>query len=131
MLVLSRKSGESLRIGNDIELTVVEIRGDSVRLAIKAPREIPVWRGELVAEIREANIKAGQAGLEGAEQLARILGGGSQSRSSSITRSGCSRWMASRVPSRLTCSTSPRQSRRTVARWSAAGRSGRTLWCCR
>ena len=81
MLVLSRKPGESLRIGTDIELTVVEIRGDSVRLAIKAPREIPVWRGELVAEIREANIKAGQAGLEGAEQLARILGGdGSQSR---------------------------------------------------
>jgi len=81
MLVLSRKPGESLRIGNDIELTVVEIRGDSVRLAIKAPREIPVWRGELVAEIREANIKAGQAGLEGAEQLARILGGhGSESR---------------------------------------------------
>jgi len=74
MLVLSRKSGESLRIGNDIELTVVEIRGDSVRLAIKAPREIPVWRGELVAEIRDANIKAGQAGLEGAEQLARLLG---------------------------------------------------------
>ena len=79
MLVLSRKSGESLRIGNDIELTVVEIRGDSVRLAIKAPREIPVWRGELVAQVRDANIKAGQAGLEGAEQLARILGGDSQS----------------------------------------------------
>ena len=75
MLVLSRKPGESLRIGNDIELTVVEIRGDSVRLAIKAPREIPVWRGELVAEIRDANIKAGQAGLEGAEQLAKLLGG--------------------------------------------------------
>ncbi len=75
MLVLSRKSGESLRIGTDIELTVVEIRGDSVRLAIKAPREIPVWRGELVAEIRDANIKAGQAGLEGAEQLAKLLGG--------------------------------------------------------
>ena len=54
MLVLSRKPGESLRIGTDIELTVVEIRGDSVRLAIKAPREIPVWRGELVAEIRDA-----------------------------------------------------------------------------
>ena len=75
MLVLSRKPGESLRIGTDIELTVVEIRGDSVRLAIKAPREIPVWRGELVAQVRDANIKAGQAGLEGAEQLARILGG--------------------------------------------------------
>ena len=80
MLVLSCKPGESFRIGTDIELTVVEIRGDSVRLAIKAPREIPVWRGELVAQVRDANIKAGQAGLEGAEQLARILGGGSQSR---------------------------------------------------
>ncbi len=51
MLVLSRKRDERIVIGegpNRVELTVVEIRGDKVRLGIAAPREIPVWREELL-----------------------------------------------------------------------------------
>lgn len=47
MLVLSRKSNEAIRINNDITVTVVEIRGDKVRLGIVAPKEIPVHRQEV------------------------------------------------------------------------------------
>ena len=51
MLVLSRKKNETIMIGTDIVLTVVDIRGDKVRLGIEAPKEIPVHRGEIYAEI--------------------------------------------------------------------------------
>ncbi len=44
MLALTRKKGESLVLGNDIEVTVLEIRGDQVKLGIKAPRQVPVYR---------------------------------------------------------------------------------------
>jgi carbon storage regulator len=54
MLVLSRKKGESIQIGNDILLTVVEIRGDKVRLGIQAPRDVTVHREEVVRAIAEA-----------------------------------------------------------------------------
>lgn len=74
MLVLSRRPGQSLLIGRDVEITVVEIRGDSVRLSIRAPREIAVWRGELQAEIRAANVKAVEADVDGAEKLADLFG---------------------------------------------------------
>ena len=61
MLVLSRKPGESLRIGEDIEISVVEVKGDVVRLGIQAPRTVQVWRRELwdaiVAENRKAALE--------------------------------------------------------------------------
>lgn len=47
MLVLSRKTGEQVVIGDDIVLTVVEIRGDKIRLGITAPKEVPVHRKEV------------------------------------------------------------------------------------
>lgn len=50
MLVLSRKIGEKIVIGDGIEVTVVEIKGRQVRLGIEAPAKVPVWRGELVAD---------------------------------------------------------------------------------
>ena len=55
MLVLSRKKDESIEIGRDIVVTVVETRGDKVRLGIEAPRDIPVHRSEVAAAIRRAN----------------------------------------------------------------------------
>lgn len=65
MLVLSRKPGESLRIGEDIEISVVEVKGDVVRLGIQAPRTVQVWRRELwdaiVAENRKAAMEASVA----------------------------------------------------------------------
>lgn len=51
MLVLSRKKNESIHIGNDIVITVVEIRGDKVRLGIVAPLEVPVHRQEVYEAI--------------------------------------------------------------------------------
>ena len=52
MLVLSRKKNESIVINNDITITVVEIRGDKVRLGVEAPKEVPVHRREVYDAIR-------------------------------------------------------------------------------
>ncbi|MDG1896136.1 MAG: carbon storage regulator CsrA [Fuerstiella sp.] len=56
MLVLSRKKSESIVISDDVVITVIEVRGDKVRLGIKAPREIPVHRKEVLdAILRESH----------------------------------------------------------------------------
>ena len=55
MLVLSRRANQSIVIGSNIVVTVIEIRGDHVRLGIDAPREVTVHRDEVAAEIRAAN----------------------------------------------------------------------------
>lgn len=52
MLVLSRQRDESIMIGDDIEITVVDVRGDKVRLGITAPREVPVHRREIYDTIQ-------------------------------------------------------------------------------
>ncbi len=54
MLVLSRRSGQEIVIADNIVITVVEIRGDRVRLGIDAPREIPVHRKEVIGAIEQA-----------------------------------------------------------------------------
>ncbi|MCX6647601.1 MAG: carbon storage regulator CsrA [bacterium] len=58
MLVLSRKKDETIIIGDNIELTVVEVKGDTVKLGINAPRDVKIFRGELLQAIREQNIEA-------------------------------------------------------------------------
>ena len=58
MLVLSRKPGESILIGDDIEISIVEVRGDTVRIGINAPRNITILRQELMAEVAKTNIEA-------------------------------------------------------------------------
>lgn len=58
MLVLSRKVHEVIRISDDIELMVVEIRGDKVRLGISAPRDVPVHRGEIYEAIHAAELES-------------------------------------------------------------------------
>jgi carbon storage regulator len=55
MLVLSRKKNESIVIDDKIVITVVEIRGDKVRLGIEAPRDVPIHRSEVYEAIRRAN----------------------------------------------------------------------------
>ncbi len=52
MLVLSRQKDESIMIGDDVEITIVDVRGDKVRLGITAPREIPVHRKEVYEAIQ-------------------------------------------------------------------------------
>lgn len=58
MLVLSRKLKQSLVIGDNVEITIVEIHGDQVRLAISAPKHISIFRKELYEEIQKANVAA-------------------------------------------------------------------------
>ena len=55
MLALSRKKNEALVINNNIEITILEIKGEQVKLGITAPREVPVYRKEVYVQIREAN----------------------------------------------------------------------------
>ena len=58
MLVLSRKKNESIMIGDDIEIVVIEIKGDQIKLGVKAPRNVTVHRAEVYEEIRAENRKA-------------------------------------------------------------------------
>ncbi|MGM0508347.1 MAG: carbon storage regulator CsrA [Fusobacteriota bacterium] len=60
MLVLSRKINESIIIGDDIEIVIVEMKNDQVKLGIKAPRSIPVHRSEVYEEIQLENKKASE-----------------------------------------------------------------------
>ena len=58
MLALSRKKGESLIINNNVEITVLEVKGDQVKIGISAPKEVPVYRKEVYLQIQEANKEA-------------------------------------------------------------------------
>jgi len=66
MLVLSRQKDESIIIGDDITITIVDVRGDKVRLGINAPRSISVHRQEIYEAIQreKAQQKAGESGTE-------------------------------------------------------------------
>ena len=55
MLALTRKKGEALVINNNIEVTVLEIRGDQIKLGIAAPKEVPVYRKEVSLQIQKEN----------------------------------------------------------------------------
>lgn len=72
MLALSRKKGEALIINNDIEITVIEIKGEQVKIGIAAPREVPVYRKEVYIQIQEAN-KAATDNTDAMNQLADLF----------------------------------------------------------
>jgi carbon storage regulator len=61
MLILSRRANQSIMIGSDVQITVLEIRGDQVRIGIKAPRDVTVHREEVHREITEQNRAAASA----------------------------------------------------------------------
>lgn len=56
MLALSRKKGEALMINNDIEITVLDIKGEQVKIGISAPKEVPVYRKEVYIQIGRAHV---------------------------------------------------------------------------
>ncbi len=55
MLALTRKKGESLIINNNIEITIMEVRGDQIKVGIAAPKEIPIYRKEVYLQIQQEN----------------------------------------------------------------------------
>ena len=62
MLILTRKQNESIIIGDEIEISVIDIKGDQVKLGIKAPKEIKVYRFEVYEAIQKENIAAAMTG---------------------------------------------------------------------
>ena len=72
MLALSRKNNEALVINNNVEITVLEIKGEQVKLGITAPREVPVYRKEVYVQIQDSNKEA--VNVDGMEALKNLLG---------------------------------------------------------
>jgi carbon storage regulator len=70
VLTLTRSVGESIRIGEDIEVYVVEVRGGTVRLGFKAPREVAIHREEVYRQIAEANSLAAEVAADALNALA-------------------------------------------------------------
>ena len=61
MSAVKRKANESIIINDDIEVTILEIKGDQVKVGVKAPKSVPVYRKELYLQIQEANVEAARA----------------------------------------------------------------------
>jgi len=58
MLVLSRKAGETIKIADNIEIKILEVKGDTVRVGIEAPKSVDIVRGELIQSIKETNTES-------------------------------------------------------------------------
>ena len=76
MLVLSRQRDESIIIGDNIVVTIVDIRGDKVRLGINAPTEIPVHRQEVYEAIKRENLRSSRLDPKEAQAIGRGAGQG-------------------------------------------------------
>lgn len=72
MLALTRKKGESLVINNNIEITILEIRGEQIKIGITAPKEVSIYRKEVYLQIQEENKAA--ISVDSAEMLKNLLG---------------------------------------------------------
>ena len=64
MLALSRKKNEALVVNNNVEITVLEIKGDQVKIGISAPKEVPIYRKEVYNQIHDANKEAMETAAE-------------------------------------------------------------------
>ena len=73
MLILTRKSGQGFRIGDDIEITITEVSGDKVRVGIEAPKEVKVLRSELTETMAQNLQAAGKADVAALRALAQGL----------------------------------------------------------
>lgn len=74
MLVLTRKQGEQILVGDDIVITVLESRRDGVRIGIDAPRGLKIQRHEVVEAVTEANVAATQTDEDAEERIKALLG---------------------------------------------------------
>lgn len=71
MLALTRKKGESLVINNNVEITVLDIRGDQVKIGITAPKDVPIYRKEVYLQIQKENEAA--ISVDGVAELKDLL----------------------------------------------------------
>ena len=74
MLALARKTNQSIMIGNDIEITLLEIKGDQVKIGINAPKSVPVYRKEIYVQIQDENKKASEGEID-VEALNKLFSG--------------------------------------------------------
>lgn len=72
MLALSRKKNEAIMVNNNVEITILDIKGDQVKLGITAPREVPIYRKEVYVQIQEANKES--MNVDNVEGLQNLLG---------------------------------------------------------
>jgi carbon storage regulator len=73
MLVLTRKSDESINIGDNITITIVEIKGNSVRLGIKAPSNLKIYRNELYEKIKQENVLSSNLFMDEFRKINKML----------------------------------------------------------
>lgn len=73
MLVLTRRIGESVLIGDEIEVTVLDVKGDSVRVGINAPRTTRIQRSEIVQAVEAENVSAAASGSNAADDILAAL----------------------------------------------------------
>jgi carbon storage regulator len=78
MLVLTRRAGESVMIGDDVVITVLEARGDVIRLGIQAPRDVQVHREEVWKELQAANREAASPTEDAVQVVNRMLSPGDE-----------------------------------------------------
>lgn len=74
MLALARKINQSIMIGSDIEITLLEIKGDQVKIGINAPKSVPIYRKEIYMQIQDENKKASE-GEKDVEVLNKLFSG--------------------------------------------------------
>ncbi len=74
MLALARKINQSIMIGNDIEITLLEIKGDQVKIGINAPKSVPIYRKEIYVQIQDENKKASEGEVD-VETLNKLFSG--------------------------------------------------------
>lgn len=72
MLALTRKKGEAIIVNNNVEITILEVKGDQIKIGVSAPKEVPIYRKEVYTQIQQANEEAVSA--EGLAALKDLLG---------------------------------------------------------
>lgn len=73
MLALSRKNNESIMIGNDIEVTILDIRNDQVKIGIRAPKDVGIYRKEIYLQIQEENKQAVETEVQNLDVLEQLF----------------------------------------------------------